>query len=137
MVISQALTHSLIFTAGLLLGCSTGYFIARIKSKALHNNYQHLQKDFTQTQQAYETFQQNVSDHFLETAQLFNQLNDNYRAIHEHVANGAAALCRTEKSIQFSEPEPLVSIDDMRKAPADAAPRDYLKEQHLLREASS
>ena len=137
MVISQAWTLGLVFTTGLLSGCGIGYVLVKRKSKALHHSYQHLQKDLTQTQQAYESFQQNVSQHFLETAQLFNQLNDNYRAIHEHVANGAAELCRTEKSILFPESEPLMSLDDMHKTHKSMAPRDYFNEPHPLREASS
>lgn len=137
MVISLAWTLGLVFTTGLLAGCGIGYLIAKRKSKALHHSYKHLQKNLTQTQQAYESLQQNVSQHFLETAQLFNQLNDNYRAIHEHVANGAAELCRTEKSLIFSQTQPLVSIGEMDKTQKNAPPRDYLNETHLLREASS
>ena len=116
---------------GLLAGSSIGYLIARMKSKALHHSYQNLQKDYLRTQSAYETFQQNVSEHFVETAQLFNQLNDNYRAIHQHMAEGATTLCRTEKAITFAdEALPCLAINN-------PSPKDYLNEPHPLREASS
>lgn len=79
-----------------------------------------------------------VQEHFSETARLVNQLSQQYREVHEHLAKAQDQLAGTE-SLDPSEkiqaltaqatPEPETLIEQ------DVAPRDYADTNGTLAEA--
>ncbi|GAB4174710.1 MAG: hypothetical protein Kow0020_10270 [Wenzhouxiangellaceae bacterium] len=42
-------------------------------------------------------YRQMVTDHFVETARLINQMTDSYKAVFDHLSEGAAELVDTEQ----------------------------------------
>ncbi len=73
--------------AGLLVGAGGGVAGAWwfLKGRTQSPTYRKLQKD-------HEQFREEVTDHFVETAQLINQLTDSYKAIFDHLSDGADRL---------------------------------------------
>lgn len=74
-----------------VLGVIIGYLAckkmgASLKEQAL------LQQQIEELQNQQQNYRSEVSDHFAETAQLFNQLTNSYRNVHNHLAEGAQKL---------------------------------------------
>ena len=72
-------------------GAVIGYFVGR-KSSSSSQAKQALEEQVEQLQQQQQDYQNKVSDHFVETAQLFNQLTNTYKDVHTHLAKGAQHL---------------------------------------------
>ncbi|WP_167854937.1 YhcB family protein [Mangrovimicrobium sediminis] len=79
--------------------------------------------DILQAKKAYED---EVVEHFSDTARLLNQLTESYRDVHNHLARGAADLCRGEGPVAL---EKMERRTDLAELPADLAdiepPKDY------------
>ena len=74
-----------------VLGVIIGYLASKkmgaaLKAQAL------LQQQIEELQKQQQNYRSEVSDHFAETAQLFNQLTNSYRNVHNHLAEGAQKL---------------------------------------------
>ena len=74
-----------------VLGVIIGYLASKkmgasLKEQAL------LQQQIEELQNQQQNYRSEVSDHFAETAQLFNQLTNSYRNVHNHLAEGAQTL---------------------------------------------
>ena len=74
-----------------VLGVIIGYLASKkmgasLKAQAL------LQQQIEELQNQQQNYRSDVSDHFAETAQLFNQLTNSYRNVHNHLAEGAQKL---------------------------------------------
>ena len=74
-----------------VLGVIIGYLASKkmgasLKEQAL------LQQQIEELQNQQQNYRSEVSDHFAETAQLFNQLTNSYRNVHNHLAEGAQKL---------------------------------------------
>lgn len=74
-----------------IIGIAVGFFIGR-KSPTSQREQEQLQTQLAELKQQQEDYQDEVSDHFLETAQLFNQLTNSYKDVHTHLAAGAQKL---------------------------------------------
>jgi uncharacterized membrane-anchored protein YhcB (DUF1043 family) len=68
-----------------------GYVLA--KSRNPDTRVRELEEHLTSLQSKYEHYQENVTQHFVSTAQLVNALSNNYREVHEHLRRGAETLC--------------------------------------------
>lgn len=77
--------------AGLLIGGGIGAVGAWLwfRGKAQGPSYQALKKE-------QEEFKKDVTDHFVQTAQLINQLTDSYKAVFDHMSEGADKLVEPE-----------------------------------------
>ncbi|WP_250657318.1 YhcB family protein [Alkalimarinus coralli] len=92
-----------------------------------------VERQMDELQQKHTRYQAQVSDHFVQTAQLINRLNEDYREIHNHLARGATELCSednannllqlsTENTKDSSEENgKLEEIEEIYAEP----PRDY------------
>ncbi len=69
--------------AGLVLGGGAAVFFQR---KQTGN------QTAKQLQQAHEEFREQVTDHFVETADLVNKLTDSYKEVFDHLQGGAQKL---------------------------------------------
>lgn len=56
-------------------------------------------KSLSDLRQEQEDYQQAVEAHFERTGALFKDMTENYRALYEHMATGAQALCKGEPAI--------------------------------------
>ncbi len=93
----------------------------------------------TRLQQAEENladYQQEVTDHFAETAQLVNNLTQNYKEVHEHLAGSALKLANVDISRQLlsndvSDGTNELDIDEETFQP----PKDWAPSEGTLSES--
>lgn len=78
-----------------LIAALLGFFIGRATG-----DQQRIKDDYEARLQKAEhelmAYRQQVSEHFHGTAQLVEQMNDNYRAVYQHLAKGAQQLAQGE-----------------------------------------
>jgi uncharacterized membrane-anchored protein YhcB (DUF1043 family) len=91
-----------------LLLIAIGVIIGAALSKILNRgpNPAELQQKLEESQEQLKAYQQEVGSHFQKTAELVNGLTQSYRAVHEHLAQGAQSLAQntsgnTLESTQF------------------------------------
>ena len=77
---------------GVIGGFAAGFYFSRLndenkkKCEALENKLNDAQSEMT-------GYKQNVTDHFVKTSNLINNMTDSYRAIYDHMSDGAKSLC--------------------------------------------
>jgi len=81
----------IIAAAALAVGALIGYLIGR--SGDAEQQKRKLEEELTATRQEMDKYKQDVTSHFEQTASLVNELTDNYRKVHQHLASSAQALC--------------------------------------------
>lgn len=112
-----------------LLGFSVGsafgaFFLARFTSNT--KNTDELEKHLHEKQDEIKNYQQEVREHFTETAGLLRGLAENYRDVHNHLAQGAEALCPDPSAASLIKKLPDVSSVELSSVPDDVrAPLDY------------
>ncbi len=121
-----SLTFLIICTAvGLLAGVGIGMLLSqRVTPSGQKRRAAERQLDeLLQEKKAYED---EVVEHFTDTARLLNQLTESYRDVHNHLARGASELCRGYSQVALEKMERKVDLNDI---PADLAdiqpPKDY------------
>jgi hypothetical protein len=111
---------------GAIIGAATS---ARFSGSSRANS--NLGEELATTKKELDQYQKQVEDHFVETAKLVDTLTKNYRAVHNHLAQGASELLNEEvieqpiKKIQGPESEGEIIEADQpsRFAPLDYAPK--------------
>ena len=94
--------YTLIFVTAIALtaGCVLGAVLSRYispqeqKARTLKNQLQQAEEQLT-------TYQQQVTEHFAETAKLVKNLAQSYSNVHEHLANDALKLTNVDISRQL------------------------------------
>ncbi len=71
-----------------LIGAVIGYVVAGDRMRGASGG-----KTPAELQAELDSYQQGVSSHFQETAELLQQMTAQYRSIYTHMAHGAAELC--------------------------------------------
>lgn len=108
-----------------VLGMVLGYLVGRRTSTA-GQKYREVERKLDQVLQEKKLYEDEVMEHFGETARLVNTLTDSYREVHKHLAKGAGELCRGEGPVGL---EQLESGRDPAEIPAHLAeirpPLDY------------
>ncbi len=123
----------------LLVGLGLGILLGRRTS----DNGQRLREterkldQLTQDKRAYE---EEVVEHFTQTAALLNTLTDSYRNVHNHLATGAETLCQERGPVSLERlqgraddaeiPAHLARI----QPPLDYAPKASPEEKGMLNE---
>lgn len=125
--------------AALLVGIIAGVFFGRRSSKD-SQRYREVENKLDQVMQDKKAFEDEVGDHFADTAKLLNGLTESYREVHSHLAAGAARLCESGSPIALSQadtqadhtviPERLADV----QAPLDYAPKTSPDEKGMLNE---
>jgi len=109
----------------LVLGFVLGMLMGRRTSTA-GQKYREVERKLDQVLQDKKLYEDEVVEHFTETAQLLNTLTESYRDVHNHLARGAGTLCRGEGPVSL---EHLSDSRDPNEIPADLAhiqpPLDY------------
>lgn len=134
-----------IAAVALLIGILIGTILHRTlspqasKSRAVETRLQ-------ETEQKLTDYQQEVTEHFADTAKLVNNLTQSYKEVHEHLATNALKLANVDISRQLlsSSPEKDAnsgeSIDgELPEPPKDWAPKvpnqeGTLREDYRLNE---
>jgi hypothetical protein len=107
------------------LGLWLGWAIGRRTSTA-GQKYREVERKLDQVMQDKKVYEDEVVEHFTETAQLLNNLTESYRDVHNHLASGASTLCQGKGPVSL---EHLQSERDPSEIPANLAhiqpPLDY------------
>jgi hypothetical protein len=107
--------------AGLLLG-----WLAGRRTSGAAKKYRDASLKLDRVMQDKKAYEDEVVEHFSETAKLLNNLTDSYREVHNHLATGAATLCQGEGPVSL---ERLENSRDPAEIPAHLAdiqpPLDY------------
>ena len=90
--LSAVLTFTL---AGIIAGTFIGIFFNQRKGNYSQRQAE-LEKQVKDMQGQQQDYQEEVSNHFNQTAQLLNQLTDSYKDVHSHLAEGAQLLAGGE-----------------------------------------
>lgn len=72
--------------ATLLIGAGIGYWLARMGTNKESAKRNEVEKEF-------ETYRENVNEHFSTTANHFQSIGEQYRELYKHMAAGSQALC--------------------------------------------
>ncbi|MBL4567359.1 MAG: DUF1043 family protein [Porticoccus sp.] len=105
-----------------------------------------LEAKLQQSQDQIKDYQQEVTEHFMKTSELVNNLSHSYRDVHEHLATGAMRLTNTEISRQMIDAgfgrheNSQVISGETPEPPKDYAPKvpgGILSEEYGLKEDNS
>jgi uncharacterized membrane-anchored protein YhcB (DUF1043 family) len=122
-----------------ILGGVAGLVFGNSKQDANRKN-KDLEKELADSQAQLRGYQQQVNDHFQKTADLVRELNESYRSVHQHLAQGAHQLAHMNPSVYLSliggksedelTEEELASIHQ----PLDYSPKKSPNEKGMLQE---
>lgn len=126
---------AVLFIVGLGLGALFGR-----RSSPASQRQREVELKLDQLLQEKRAYEDEVVEHFTDTATLLNNLTERYRDVHNHLAKGASALCqgrgpvsleRLENSGEGSEiPAHLADV----RPPLDYAPKNSPEEKGMLNE---
>jgi uncharacterized membrane-anchored protein YhcB (DUF1043 family) len=105
----------------LILGLLIGLLIGRRMAPAAQR-YREAERRLDQLLQDKKAYEDEVVEHFADTAKLLNNLTESYRDVHNHLAKGASNLCHGQGPVAL---EQLGGIRDESEIPplmADVRP---------------
>lgn len=97
-----------------VIGGGLGYYLTAGRERRADDRAERARAELA-------AYRGNVTDHFKETAVKFRQLGEQYKALHEHLAEGAEALCEMPDRDTRLEFAPLAELEAPRAAAAAAA----------------
>lgn len=112
----------------ILLAIITGGMIGIGITLAVHQDMRRKLKALQDVEKEYESYKEEVTEHFVGTAGLVNQLTQSYKAVYDHLEGGAVKLVGEEKLTKAlghvkHEPVVLESLGAARGAIPQAASR--------------
>lgn len=136
------MTVQMIAVAGIalaVLGFMLGHLVGRRTSTA-GRKYRDVERQLDQVLKEKKLYEDEVMEHFGETARLFNTLTESYRDVHKHLAEGAGELCRGEGPVGLehlgNERDPAEIPPQLAEVrpPLDYAPKSSPDEKGMLNE---
>lgn len=109
----------------ILIGLLIGIVVYK-KNNISEKKVQQLTKELLETREKNSAYQQDVAEHFKQTAMLLNELTEKYKDTHQHLALGASELCKDENGNSLLA-NPITSedpqLDYQIQQPLDYAPK--------------
>lgn len=93
----------IIAIVALLLGALIGFLMGRTGSG--QSQRKKIEEELQCSKAEMDTYKNEVTSHFEQTAALVNELTEQYRKVHQHLATGAQSLCADQQageSLQLS-----------------------------------
>jgi len=125
---SPEFSREMLLAAGVALaiaGLLLGYILGR-RTSSSSQKYREVERKLDQVLQDKKAYEDEVVEHFTETAKLLNHLTESYRDVHNHLAKGAGTLCQGQGPVSL---ERLENRSGSAEIPADLAhiqpPLDY------------
>jgi len=78
------------FVCGIACGIGIAYLMPGNRRRA-----QELQEKLQRLQQEFDSYHDQVGQHFLKTSDLVQKMTESYRDVYEHLATGSQTLCQT------------------------------------------
>ena len=118
----------LILASMLAVGVLLGFVIGRTKGDTSAPRVKELEENLAKADEEMQQYRGQVTGHFEKTANLFNQLTNDYREVYEHLATSSEQLCGDQvaklKSLT-AETKVLEGEGEKLETPAaEAAPSD-------------
>jgi uncharacterized protein len=114
-------TTLLILLAGLIAGAGLAWLFLPYR-----RNWAALEKERDDARAALTRYREEVDNHFLRTADLVNNLNHAYRAVHEQLAEGARQLCSEQaRRLALAKTFDLLPDSDDQIGEEVSPPLDY------------
>ena len=82
---------------GILLGMGLGSIVTYTLASRSNRN-QNLQAELDQLSERFAEYRDQVSQHFLHTSDLVQEMTRSYRSVYEHLATGAFHLCGEQEA---------------------------------------
>jgi uncharacterized membrane-anchored protein YhcB (DUF1043 family) len=82
------LTNGIFFLGGAVLGALLTLWLQPSNQKS-----RQLEKQLKENEHKQTTYQNQVSEHFSETAELFSELTEKYKKVYDHLSKGSQSLC--------------------------------------------
>lgn len=129
------LVAALSFAFGMIIG---GLIFTRLSPE--QKKSRELEKHLHSKQDEIKNYQQDVKQHFNETAYLLKQLAENYREVHNHLAQGANDLCAGNPNDPMIKKLPEMEAIEVNsplthaQAPLDYAPKSTPYDKSALSE---
>ncbi|TCO76218.1 YhcB family protein [Chromatocurvus halotolerans] len=120
----------------LIIAGAIGFLMGR-RTTAGSQQARELEKRLDQVTRDKQLFEDRVTDHFAETATRLNALTENYRAVHEHLAEGANTLCSGNLAVTVGRLGGDSDLDASllnAEPPRDYAPKSSPTEKGMLNE---
>ena len=115
----------ILFTAlGAMVGSIITYLVV-----ARHGRTRELQNELDQLKDRFTDYRDQVTQHFMRTSELVQEMTQSYRAVYEHLAIGAQNLCGGQiEAPRRTDPEssPLAGGMDSQSLTAEDADLDDL-----------
>jgi len=98
---------------GVLLGIGLGSIVAYALASRNSRN-QNLQAELDQLNERFTEYREQVSQHFMHTSDLVQEMTRSYRSVYEHLATGAYHLCgeQAETPSLGHQPEDTLAADN-------------------------
>lgn len=109
---------ALLYLLTFLIGMAAGVFYA--KQQRPDHRVRELESLLHDLQGRHEGYQQQVSEHFEQTAALVNEMTQRYRDVHEHLVQGAQLLCDDPKRPREDNPARAFASLSAPTQPAEA-----------------
>ena len=126
--------------AGFAVGLGVGWWVGTQRKDDSSSVINELKLDVEAAHAARRAYEQSVTTHFSNTAQLLHRMQDDYRSIYAHIASGAQELCDSEVANQLENNTQISSAFDVpehlldRSQPLDYAPKKSPSETGQLAE---
>ena len=112
--------------AGFAVGLAVGWWAALQRKSDSSDVINELKREVEAAQAAHRAYEQSVTTHFANTAQLLHRMQDDYRSIYAHVASGAQELCDSEVASQMDDMKHISGSFDVPDHLLDPSqPLDY------------
>lgn len=113
----------------LAAGLAGGFLLGRQSDSAVRRSRE-LDRELHEARDELERYRAQVAEHFSSTADLVNTMTANYRAVYEHLANGAQQLCGDQElRLQAMEQSRSLPEADGGAASGEPAREDAVGEQ--------
>ena len=86
------ITWVLYLCIGIVIGGMAGFYFAKLDDFSKKQKQQ-LEDKLQKTEQELVEYKDQVTAHFIETANLINNMTESYQKVHEHLAKGSVELC--------------------------------------------
>ena len=111
-IFMSALGIALLSLGLLAAGAAIGFYLARLGQAAEQAKLDEVESEF-------DTYREQVTEHFAETASRFTAIGQQYRELYDHLAAGSEALCLTDK-IEGKLPFPPAEAQQIAADEGDA-----------------
>ncbi|MEN8206075.1 MAG: DUF1043 family protein [Pseudomonadota bacterium] len=118
---------------GILLGIGLGSIVTYALASRNSRN-QNLQAELDQLSERFTEYRDQVSQHFMHTSDLVQEMTRSYRSVYEHLATGAFHLCGEQEDTPSLGHQSADTLATETTIPTSDSEYDELAELSSLRE---